>query len=486
MKNEIVGRVREKRTLEKLRRSKDPELLALYGRRRVGKTFLIRKYFGEEETYFELTGQHRGPLHQQLENFAEAFGAAFLRGHALATPTSWNRALRTLAQEIDRRKPSGKIVLFLDELPWLAARKSGFLQAFDYFWNSWGTKQNNLLVVVCGSATSWVIENIVYSKGGLHNRVTEHIRLLPFTLSETEDYLSSRDIHLERKQIVELYMATGGVPHYLRQAERGQSAAQNIDRMCFTKDGLLADEFDRLYRSLFEHSENYVKVVKALARRRNGLSRDQLLESAGLTSGGGATRILDALEESGFISGSVPFGKKAHEAVYRLVDEYSLFYLTWVRPAPHSVFGPTPQGYWLSKRASPSWTSWAGYTFEGICQKHVAQIKKGLGIRGVHTTEASFTYRPTRKTDTGAQIDLLIDRADNCITLCEIKYYDSEFVIDKSYAQKIRKKRDIFRKQTRTRKTIFIVMVTTYGTKENQYFNELISEQLTMDVLFLS
>ena len=230
---------------------------------------------------------------------------------------------------------------------------------------------------MCGSATSWVIENIVYSKGGLHNRVTEHIRLLPFTLSETEDYLSSRDIHLERKQIVELYMATGGVPHYLRQAERGQSAAQNIDRICFTKDGLLADEFDRLYRSLFEHSENYVKVVKALARRRNGLSRDQLLESAGLTSGGGATRILDALEESGFISGSVPFGKKAHEAVYRLVDEYSLFYLTWVRPAPHSVFGPTPQGYWLSKRASPSWTSWAGYTFEGICQKHVAQIKRG-------------------------------------------------------------------------------------------------------------
>lgn len=378
MKNEIVGRVREKRNLEKLRRSKEPELLALYGRRRVGKTFLIRNYFGEGETYFELTGQHRASRQQQLENFAEAFGAAFLRGHPLATPPSWNRALGTLAQELDNRKPSGKVVLFFDELPWLAARKSGFLQAFDYFWNSWGTKQNQLLVIVCGSATSWVIENIVHSKGGLHNRVTAQIRLLPFTLSETENYLSSRNIHLEKKQIVELYMATGGVPHYLRQAERGQSAAQNIDRICFTKDGLLAHEFDRLYRSLFERSENYVKVVKALARQRMGLSRDRLLEAAGLTSGGGATRILDALEESGFISCSAPLGKTAREAIYRLVDEYSLFYLTWIRPAPRNVFGAKQQGYWLTKRTSPSWTSWAGYAFEGICQKHVDQIKKRI------------------------------------------------------------------------------------------------------------
>ncbi len=484
MKKEIIGRRGEKHLLERLRRSKEPELLALYGRRRVGKTFLIRNYFDEEEIYFELTGQNNASLTQQLKNFADAFGADFLGGHPLATPASWNDALKTLAREIDARNRSGKVVLFFDELPWLASRKSGFLQALDYFWNSWGSKQRSLIVIVCGSASSWIIENILYNKGGLHNRVTESIRLLPFTLSETERYLKDRKIHLDRKQYLELYMATGGVPHYLRQVERGQSAAQNIDRICFTKDGLLAREFDRLYSSLFENSESYVEVVKALARRRMGLSRDQLLASAGLASGGGATRILEALEESGFISRSIPFGKKNIEAVYRLVDEYSLFYLTWIRSAPRSVFGAKPRGYWLSKRNSHPWMSWAGYTFEGICQKHVAQVKEGLGISGVITTEAAWVYRPKQEAMHGVQIDLLIDRADHCINLCEMKYSDSEFVIDKAYAGKLRSKRDVFRDRTGTRKSIFIVMITTYGTKENQYYDELISNQLTMDVLF--
>ncbi len=486
MKKEIVGRHLEKQSLEKLRRSKEPELLAIYGRRRVGKTFLIRNYFEKEQTYFELTGQDKASLAQQLKNFAEAFGAVFLGGHTLATPTSWNHALTTLAREIDSTKRSGKVVLFFDELPWLASKRSDFLQALDYFWNSWGSKKQNLLVILCGSAGSWVIENILYNKGGLHNRVTETIRLLPFTLSETEKYLKSRKVNLDRKQCLEIYMATGGVPHYLRQVERGQSAAQNIDRICFTKDGLLAQEFDRLYSSLFESSEKYVRVVKALVRRRTGLSRDRLLALAGLTSGGSATRILEALEESGFISRAVPFGKKAQESVYRLVDEYSLFYMTWIRTAPRSVFGARPQGYWLTKRNTPSWMSWAGYAFEGICQKHIAQIKQGLGIAGVNTTDAAWMYRSMKRTAKGIQIDLLIDRADDCINLCEMKYSNSEFVIAKSYAATLRDKRNIFLERTGTRKSVFIVMITTYGTRENQYYDELISRQLTMDTLFES
>ncbi len=305
-------------------------------------------------------------------------------------------------------------------------------------------------------------------------------------MSETEKYLKSRKVNLDRKQCLELYMATGGVPHYLRQVEKGQSAAQNIDRICFTKDGLLAQEFDRLYSSLFESSEKYVKVVKTLVRRRTGLSRDRLLALAGLTSGGSATRILEALEESGFISRSVPFGKKAQESVYRLVDEYSLFYMTWIRTAPRSVFGARPQGYWLTKRNTPSWVSWAGYAFEGICQKHITQIKQGLGIAGVNTTDAAWMYRSTKRAAKGIQIDLLIDRADDCINLCEMKYSNSEFVIAKSYAATLRDKRNIFLEGTRTRKSVFIVMITTYGTRGNQYFDELISRQLTMDTLFES
>lgn len=484
MKNEIIGREAEKRLLERLSHSREPELLAIYGRRRVGKTHLIRNYFQDAALYFEVTGQQNATQPEQLESFAYAFGRAFLAGHELAPPPSWGSALKSLATEIDRRKPRGKIVLFFDEVPWLHSRRSGFLQALDHFWNSWGSRRRDLLVVICGSAASWMINRVIHHQGGLHNRVTARIRLLPFTLCEVEDYLRSRRISVDRKQILELYMAIGGVPHYLRQIEKGRSAAENIDRICFTKDGLLADEFKRLYASLFENSEKHVRVVNALSTRRRGLTRAEILKSIGRKSGGGITTLLEALEESGFISRSVPFGKRANEALYRLVDEYSLFYLTFVQHAPNGVFTGSPSGYWLRLRRERAWQSWAGCTFESICQKHAEQIKMALGIHGISTTESSWYQRADSEQGKGAQIDLLIDRSDNCISLCEIKHADSEFTLTKSDAVALRHKRDLFERVTGTRKTIFIVLVTTHGVRPNRHSEELVSQQVTLDALF--
>lgn len=484
MKNDIIGREQEKRILEKLYRSKESEFLAVYGRRRVGKTYLIHNFFKDRGLYFALTGQRDGDLRQQLENFAEVFGAAFLDGYAAAPPKSWNDALKQMASALDKHASEHKIILFFDELPWLASRRSGFLGALDYFWNSWASRKKNVIVIICGSAASWMIGKVLHHKGGLHNRVTERIRLMPFTLQETETYLKSRDIQLDRKQVLELYMAMGGVPHYLRQVENGQSAAQNIDRMCFTRDGALATEFDMLYGSLFDNPGQHIDVIRALAKKRSGLTRGALLRETKLGSGGGATKILEALEESGFISRNIPFGKKSNAAVYRLVDEYSLFFLSWIDTAPRAVFGSAPSGYWLRKSQHRAWSSWAGYTFEGICQKHLAQINRALGISGISTVESAWSYLPTGNAEEGAQIDLLIDRADNCINLCEIKFSNFEFVIDKAYARDLRNKRDIFKARSRTRKTMFFVMITTHGTKENQYYEELISSQLTMDDLF--
>lgn len=485
MRSEIIGRHEEKEALHRLWNSEKPELLALYGRRRVGKTFLIREYFQEAEIYFELTGQQDAPLAEQLRNFAVAFGETFLERRELATPVSWREALRTLADEIDRRSSRGRVVVFFDELPWLASRRSGFLAALDHFWNAWASKKRNLLVVVCGSAASWMIRELLHHKGGLHNRVTARIRLLPFALAETEEYLASRGVHLDRTQILELYMAVGGIPHYLSQVERGVSAAQSIDRICFTKDGFLSDEYDRLYHSLFEHAERHMAVIQALARKRAGLSRGEILRAAELGTGGTATKVLRSLEESGFVASTVPFGKKANESRYRLADEYSLFYLTWIQRAPRSAFGPRPSGYWLQQRARPAWRSWAGHAFEALCLKHVQQIKQGLGINGISTMDSGWYCRPGDEKEKGTQIDLLIDRSDNCISLCEMKFADAEFVINKAYADALRSRRDTFRNRTRTRKTLFLVMVTTHGTSENRYCAELVDQQLTMDTLFL-
>lgn len=480
----IIGRENEKHVLNQVLHSKEPEFLALYGRRRVGKTFLIREFLKKTGIYFEITGLQSGALQTQLANFMDVFFKHFPKGKADSPPQHWNEALKRLITEIDKRNIEGKMIFFFDELPWLAHRKSNFLQALEYFWNTWASKKKNAVVIVCGSAASWMLNNIVHNKGGLHNRITRRIRLLPFTLKETEDYLKSRRIHLDRKQILEIYLAMGGIPHYLKQIERGQSSTQNINRICFTKEGLLTDEFEKLYQSLFENSDIYMRVVRALNVKRIGLTRDELLKTVRMKTGGGITKVLYALEESGFISKTVPFGQTSNKALYRLVDEYSVFYLTWVVHAPKAVLSSGRHHYWLGKRSTSSWNSWSGYAFESVCQKHIDQIKIGLGISGMNTMESGWYYKPHRTNEAGAQIDLLIDRSDNCITVCEMKYSNFEFAIDKKYYTNLKHKIETFKNKTRSKKTLFLVMVTTYGVKRNQYFEEIVSEELKMDALF--
>lgn len=480
----IIGREGEKRLLNEVMDSHEPEFLAIYGRRRVGKTFLIRQFFRNANFCFEITGLQSGSLKNQLANFKDVFSKQFPKRKKDLPPENWNEALRRLIAEVDKKNINGKTVFFFDELPWLAHRKSNFLQALDSFWNSWASRKKNVIVIVCGSAASWMLNNIVHNKGGLHNRITRRIRLLPFTLKETQEYLNSRGIHLDQKQILEIYLAMGGVPHYLKQIMRGQSSTQNINRICFTKEGLLTDEFGKLYQSLFENSDIYMQVVRALSKKRMGLAREDLLKIIKMKTGGGITKVLNALEESGFIARAIPFGQKAKNASYRLIDEYSIFYLTWIEHAPKTVLNKASHDYWLQKRSTPSWRSWSGFAFESVCQKHTDQIKAGLGIGGMSTMESSWHYRPRSQKETGAQIDLLIDRSDNCITICEMKFSDLEFVIDKKYHKELRCKIDCFKNATRSKKTLFLALLTTYGVKKNQYSEEIVSEDLKMNVLF--
>ncbi|WDF76118.1 ATP-binding protein [Mucilaginibacter sp. KACC 22773] len=474
---EIIGRVIEKQLLEQTLKSDEAELIAMYGRRRVGKTYLIRKTF-QKQLIFEFSGVHNAPLKEQLTNFRNTIAPLLKLSAQIAIPLNWTEAFLVLKNYAEPLLKKNKCVIFLDEFPWLSSAKSGFLSAFEFFWNSWAAKQNNLIVTICGSAASWMIQKVVNNKGGLHNRITKKIRLLPFTLAETSDYLNNNNVNLDRYQITQLYMALGGIPQYLKEIAPGQSAAQNIDRICFTKDGVLQGEFNNLYQSLFSEADKHIAIVKALAAKPAGLTRKEIIAACRLSTGGTTTLLLQELTESGFISAYLPFEKNTRDSIYKLSDEYSRFYLKFIENS--RATGP---GTWIKLSASPSWRSWSGTAFESVCLKHTHEIKAALGIAGVYTEESAWRHVPG-KNQPGAQIDLLFDRQDFCISICEIKFSTTAFTIDKAYAAELVQKCEVFKSKTKTSKTLFIVMVTTFGTQDNNYKTGLVQNDVVLQDLF--
>jgi len=474
----LIGREKEQALLKELLTTNESEFVALYGRRRVGKTFLVETVYNKEMV-FSITGLNKVGKGLQLENFTNVLNAKLGEAQEIATtPKSWLKAFNLLTKYLETLQRKHKLVIFIDELPWLATNKSGFLPALENFWNSWANKRTDIVLVVCGSAASWMISNIVRSRGGLHNRITRRIRLLPFNLYETECYLKSRNIHLERYDILQLYMVMGGIPHYLKEVRRGQSATQVIDEACFSKDGLLRDEFYSLYEGLFNKAERYLRVVQVLAKNPKGLTRNELMKATKLSSGGTTTKIFDALEESGFIFKYLPVGKNTRLALYKLSDPYSAFYLKFMTNSRASGTGT-----WVKKSTTSTWKSWSGFAFERICLAHIPQIKEALKIGGIYTEESAWRKTGTKQT-AGSQIDLLIDRGDNVINICEIKYALDEFTITKKYAEELKRKIAVFRKDTKSKKTLFLTMITTFGVTENQYATSLVQQSIAMGMLF--
>lgn len=472
----LIGRIEERKILEKALQSPKAEMVSVIGRRRVGKTFLVRSVY-EGQIDFEITGIQHATRREQLRNFMIQL-SGFSKGSFPQTePRDWLEAFHFLSKFLEMKQKKEKMVVFLDELPWLSTHRSGFLKGLSFFWNSWAVNQN-IVVVICGSAASWMIRKVVHHKGGLHNRITRRITLRPFTLAETEEFLKAKKINLGRYQILHLYMAMGGVPHYLDEIEAGKSAAQNINQICFSENGLLYDEFSKLYSSLFENSEAHVRIIRTLAKKRRGLTRAEVVQGSGLPEGGGATKVLEELLHSGFISMNYPFGKKKKDSLYRLTDEYSLFYLQFIEKNRSEGIG-----VWQELSQTHAYTSWAGYAFESICLKHLLQIRKALGISGVYSTASSF-YKKGTEEEEGLQADLLIDRKDHVINFCEIKFYSAETSLTKSMAMELRNKIAAFKASTKTRKQVFLTFITTFGLKPNKHSLGLVDVALTMDCLF--
>lgn len=475
--NSLIGRYKERAVLVKALQSEEAELIAVIGRRRVGKTFLIRTVYAAS-IKFELAGIQDAPLKEQLQNFSLRLNRTAKGDKTIPKPKNWLEAFYQLMDYLETLPEEETKVVFFDELPWLSTHRSGFLRAFGVFWNSWASI-NNIKVVICGSAASWMIQKVVNNKGGLHNRITKTLHLKPFNLYETELFFKKKNIFLDKYQIAQLYMAMGGVPHYLKEVQGGMSAAQNIELICFSDTGLLKNEFSRLYPALFEHADNHIAIIRALASKPNGMLRKDIIKAANLTSGGSITNVIDELEESDFISAYYPFGKKKKEKIYRLTDEYSLFYLKFIEEQ-------IPEGgeVWQKISQTQSYKSWSGYAYESIALKHITQIKKALSIGGVHSSTSTF-YKKGSSTALGTQIDLLIDRNDHVINLCEVKFYNTSFSLDKSDATHLRQKMAVFQEITKTNKQLFWTLITTFGLQHNEHSLGLVQQVLTLEDLFL-
>lgn len=476
----IVGRIKEKKQLEKAYRSKEAEFVVVYGRRRVGKTYLIREYFSRKKCLFmHVTGVDRGALKTQLSKFSEALSKTYFNEAPLEVPSSWDNAFKLLNKQITDN-PNKKTVIFLDELPWLATRRSGLLQTIDYYWNHHWSQLKNVVLVVCGSSASWMIKNIIYDKGGLHNRASCEICLLPFTLQDTKEFLKSRNVRLSNRHILSLYMALGGIPFYLKYIESGLTSDQNIQHIIFDENAPLKDEFNKLFRSLFNNADVYIELITLLSKKKCGMTRSEIQSIAKLsTNGGRLTERLNDLCRAGFIVEHVAWQKQTGE-YYKVIDEFCLFYLHWVGFKKSKRF---MKNHWLEQSRSQSYESWAGYAFESICFKHVDRVISALDIKCGGTID-SWRFIPRKHAENGAQIDLLIDRNDDAITLCEIKHSDKPFVIDKSYAAQLENKIKIFKEKTQTNKHIFLNLISASDVKRNQYFNALIQGVVILDDLF--
>ena len=474
----LIGRAKEIKELENLYKSDSSEFVAVYGRRRVGKTFLIKELFKNRLTFWHtgLSPYDRDKtylLRDQLQAFFYSLQDYGWQGGQC--PKTWLEAFRMLQQLLIEKENGSRQVVFIDEMPWMDTARAHFIPAFEYFWNGWASKRNNILLIVCGSATSWIENNLINNKGGLYNRLTAEIKLSPFTLKETEDFFHAKNISMSRYEVAVAYMALGGVPHYLNLFEKGFSAAQNIDNLFFTKNAKLKMEFERLFGSLFKNADDHIKTVRFLAQRRGGFTRKEILENTGIKDGGGASEILKGLKECDFIAEYRPFGcGKIFR--YKLIDPFCLFYLQFIdNKSDNSV------DFWQKNNLSPKLNTWRGLAFELLCFAHISQIKSKLGILGVSSKESAWIVEADGKSL--AQIDLLIDRSDNVVNLCEIKFYDKPFAVDKKYEETLRFRTQTLIENISPKKTVHLTFIATYGLKPNQY-SGMVQSVVTLDDLF--
>ncbi len=473
MAEKIIGRREEQTLLERYYNSGRAEFIALYGRRRIGKTYLIRQYF-KNRFSFDMTGVLEGNKNEQLTAFHMALKTY---GYTGKKNTTWLDAFFALRQLLESKlRGGGRCVVFIDELPCLDTPKAGFVHALGHFWNSWANWQPQVMLIVCGSATSWMVRNVIDDHGGLHDRVTHEMPLRPFTLAEAEEYFHAYGFRWKRLSLLQAYMAVGGVPYYMSLFSPDESPAMGLDRLFFSDNAELQREYRRLFHSLFRNAQPYQDIISVLARKSSGMTREEISKALRVDNNGKLGNMLTDLVYCDFLRKYDVRQKtlKSNSAIYQLVDFYTIFYHTFI-----AKLGSDPH-FWSSGVASPEVRAWYGLAFERVCQAHMPRIKQALGIASVKTTY--YSWRSKTLSD-GAQIDIIIDRADNVVNLCEVKYCEHEYQMDKEEYFKLTHRIEAFESETRTRSTILPTLITTFGLSRGTYSDQ-IPVSLTLDDLF--
>ena len=469
----MIGRTSETEELQRLYDSNESEFVAIYGRRRVGKTYLVKETFDGRFTFLH-TGLANIETRGQILHFFKSlrdFGYTERR-----CPQNWFEAFDAL-EALLQKSPMKRKVVFIDELPWMDTSRSDFITALGSFWNEWASARKDVLFIICGSASSWIIKKIFRNRGGLHNRVTARMALRPFTLRECELFARDRELDMTRKDIVECYMALGGIPYYWKALHRGKSLAQNLDMMFFDEVAPLRDEFNDLYSSLFKNASGYKKIVEALATKKIGMSRSEIAELTGIHATGRLSDMLDTLVASGFLRWYRGYGKKKRDGIYQLIDNFTLFHFRFLTPPP------TDEHFWSATLASQAQAVWRGLAFERVCLQHLAQIRRALGVGSIHVEAYGWQFRGNETYPDGVQIDMILERADNVINICEVKYSANPFAIDKAYDAELGRKAATFAGVTGTKKALHLTLVTANGLVRNQYSGR-VQSQVVLDDLF--
>ncbi len=473
----IIGRENEMRELENCLKSDRSELAIVFGRRRVGKTFLVDQFF-DGKYDFTFVGGHKVAQKIQLRNFAKTIKEV-THEKTLRKFTDWYDAFDSLEEYLGSLPADRKKVVFIDEMPWIDGQRSTFVSAFENFWNSWAARRNDIVFIASGSASSWMVDKLVENPGGLHARITKQIYLRPFTLHETETYLRSRGCTWDRYQIMQCYMFFGGIPFYLSLINPKLSIDQNVDLLCFKKGGALRLEFEELYNALFVNADNYISVVKLLAEHRQGLTLSELKKGTKF-DGQNLAKILRNLERSDFIMKFKYYGKKAQDCLYKLTDFYTLFYYKYIEPNKDLY----DANWWSHNSGSRSIEIWQGISFELVCLLHIDQIRHALGISGVATEVSAWFNKADKASETrGSQIDLVIERADRTIHLCEMKFSKNAYSLTSEYSDKLRARMGLFKEGTKITKTLVNTFVTTYGVSNANDFS-IVHSEVTMEDLF--
>ncbi len=480
----LIGRQNEIRQLNALYESGEAELAAVYGRRRVGKTYLIDEVFRGKITFrhtglsplderYSDSAKRKSRMEDQIKHFCRSLRSQ--KAEIQEEPKSWLDAFYLLEDYLEEIDDGSRQVVFIDEIQWMDTPRAGFMTGFEAFWNGWACHRHNIMVIVCGSSTSWILNNFVNNHGGLYDRVTYQIHLQPFKLCECRDYFQSKGIQMSEYNITAAYMMVGGIPYYLRYFQKDKSLAQNINAMFFAANAPLKTEYDRLFSSLFTNPQVMRSIIEAISKKNMGLTRKEIILHTGIPNSGELTKMLDALISGDFLMKYISFGGKKREEMYKLTDPFCLFYLKFVKEA-------SVETDWVSIADSQKVTVWSGYAFENVCFRHIPQIKAALGISGVAANESLWSKRGSEEED-GTQIDMIIERRDRVINLCEIKFLGDDYSVNKEYSRLLNRRKNMLAEIIPKKNSIYPVLITTYGLKRNEY-SDFFTNVITLDDLF--